>query len=191
LRGSLGVLSRYVATLRAPDYTALNRRVNGLDINIDEGLIKSSDPVYIALGSTGIKVHNSGDWIRRRLKARKGYLKIHIAVNVKTRQIVGLRAARECVHEGRVLEKLVEDSSKRVICDGAYDSSENLSTLAEKDIESVIKVRRNAVPKFSGCPPRMRALAMQRGGSDLWREIYSLRWIAESASSWLKRIFGE
>ena len=51
---------------------------------MDEALVSSSEPVYIALDSTGIKVHKSGDWIRRRFKVRKGYLKVHIAVNVET-----------------------------------------------------------------------------------------------------------
>ena len=32
---------------------------------------------------------------------------------------------------------------------------------------------------------------MQRSGSEEWRRKYSLRWIAESAFSWMKRVFGE
>jgi len=32
---------------------------------------------------------------------------------------------------------------------------------------------------------------MQRSSSEEWRRKYGLRWIAESAFSWLKRVFGE
>ena len=32
---------------------------------------------------------------------------------------------------------------------------------------------------------------MQRENPDVWRRKYGLRWIAESAFSWLKRAFGE
>ncbi|RLI34614.1 hypothetical protein DRO55_06270 [Candidatus Bathyarchaeota archaeon] len=32
---------------------------------------------------------------------------------------------------------------------------------------------------------------MQRENPDVWRRKYGLRWIAESAFSWLKRVFGE
>jgi hypothetical protein len=76
----------------------------------------------MASDSTGIKVHKSGDWIRRRLKVRKGHLKVHIAVNVETKQIVALKVTREYVRDGTRLEGLVKDSAKKVdvkgvICD--------------------------------------------------------------------------
>jgi len=53
-------------------------------------LLKSNDPVSIAVDSSGVKVHNSGDWIRHVWKVRKGYLKMHFAVNIKTKQVVGM-----------------------------------------------------------------------------------------------------
>jgi len=196
LEGFTKGLSKYVEGLMAPDYTTLDRRVNGLDLNVDGALTGSSGPVYIALDSTGVKVHNSGDWIRRRFKVRKGYLKIHIAVNVETKQIVAFEVTGEYVHDGARLEGLVEESStkvevKGVIGDGAYDSRGNFNLLDEKGVEPIIKVRRNAVRRTRGCPARRRALTMQSNGSDGWRRKYGLRWMAESAFSWLKRVFGE
>jgi len=94
LEGFTRALSRYVDGLRVPDYTTLDRRVNRLNLKIDESLTGSDETVYTALDSTGVKVHKSGDWIRRRFKVRKGYLKVHIAVNVKTRQIIALEVTR-------------------------------------------------------------------------------------------------
>jgi len=58
--------------LAAPDYTTLNRRVDRLNISVDGALTRSDEPVYIALDSTGVKVHRSGDWIGRRFKVREG-----------------------------------------------------------------------------------------------------------------------
>lgn len=113
LEGFTRGLSKYVEGLAVPDYTTLDRRVNRLNLSIDEALTGSDGPVYIALDSTGIKVHESGDRIRRRFKVGKGYLKVHIAVNVETRQIVALEVTREYVHDGTRLERLVEDSVKR------------------------------------------------------------------------------
>ena len=196
LEGFTSGLSKYVEGLTVPDYTTLDRRVNSLDLNFDEALTVSSEPVYVALDSTGIKVHNSGDWIRRRFKVRKGYLKVHIAVNVETKQIVAFEVTREYVHDGTRLENLVEESSKRVevkgvIGDGAYDSRRNFNMLDEKGMEPVIKVRGNAVKRLRGCPVRREALTMQRNGSEEWRRKYGLRWMAESAFSWMKRVFGE
>lgn len=66
---------------------------------------------------------------------------------------MAFEVTRESVHDGTRLEKLVEESSKKVekkgvIGDGAYDSRRNFNLLAEKGIEPVIKVRRNAVRRM-------------------------------------------
>lgn len=196
LEGLTRGLSKHVDGLTAPDYTTLDRRVNSLDLNMDEALTSSDKPVYIALDSTGVKVHNSGDWIRMRFKVRKGYLKVHIAVNVETKQIVAFEVTREYIHDGTKLEGLTKESSRKVeikgvIGDGAYDSRRNFNLLDEMGIEPVIKVRGNAVKRLRGCPSRRKALTEQRENPDLWKRKYGLRWIAESAFSWIKRVFGE
>jgi len=54
------------------------------------------------------------------------------------------------IYDGKRLKKLVEESEKRVdvkrvIGDGAYDSRHNFKLLAEKGIEAIIRVRRNAI----------------------------------------------
>ena len=86
----------------------------------------------------------------------------------------------------------MEESSKRVeikgvIGDGAYDSRWNFNLLDEKGIEPIIKFRRNTVKRLRGRPARRKALIMQRSGSEEWRRKYGLRWIAESAFSWMRR----
>jgi hypothetical protein len=58
--------------------------VNKLDLSLEDMLIMSNSPVTIA--ASGVKVHNSGDWIRRIWKVKKGYLKV--AVDIK--QIVAI-----------------------------------------------------------------------------------------------------
>ena len=123
-------------------------------------------------------------------------MKVHIAVNVKTQQIVALEVTREYIHDGTRLEGLVEESSRRVdvkgvIGDGAYDSRRNFNLLDERGIEPIIRVRRNAVKRLRGCPAKRKALIMQRENPDVWKCKYGLRWIAESAFLWLKRAFGE
>ncbi len=45
--------------------------------------------IVIAIDSTGIKVTNRGQWMQEkwRIKKKRGYPKIHIAVNIKTKEI--------------------------------------------------------------------------------------------------------
>ena len=47
--------------------------------------------LIIAVDSTGIKVTNRGQWMHDKWNAqnkKKGYLKIHVAVNIKTKEIL-------------------------------------------------------------------------------------------------------
>ena len=80
---------------------------------------------------------------------------------------------------------------KGVIGDRAYDSRRNFNLLDEMGIEPIIKVRRNAIKRLRGCPARRKALTEQRKNSNRWKRKYGLRWIAESAFSWMKRVFEE
>ncbi|PSN87260.1 hypothetical protein B9Q00_09335 [Candidatus Marsarchaeota G1 archaeon OSP_C] len=75
LEGFIRALAKCVKGLQAPDYT-ICRRINKLNINLEETLLKSTNPVSLAVDSSGIKVHNGGDWIRKVWKVKKGYLKL-------------------------------------------------------------------------------------------------------------------
>ncbi|MEM4311772.1 MAG: hypothetical protein QXX95_05225 [Nitrososphaerales archaeon] len=43
----------------------MNRRINRLNISLDDTLINSNDPISIAVYAKGIKGHKSGEGIRR------------------------------------------------------------------------------------------------------------------------------
>jgi hypothetical protein len=147
--------------------------------------------------SSGIKVSNRGEWIRKKWKVKRGFIKVHIAVDTRTRQILAIEVTREDVSDGRMLKPLVEGSAgktdlKRVVADGAYDSKSNFRLLADRGIEPVIKVRKNASFKAGGCVPRKIAVAEQLGNAGWKKEKgYGYRWMAESAFSSIKRVFGE
>jgi len=52
LEGFIRALAKYVEGLQAPDYTTICRRINKLNINLEETLLKSTNPV-IAVDSSG------------------------------------------------------------------------------------------------------------------------------------------
>jgi hypothetical protein len=178
-----------------PDYSTISRRVNKLDIKINERL---GNDIVIALDSTGIKVSNRGEWMRHKWHVRRGYLKIHVAVDIKKKKVVSLQVTSEEVHDSKVLKKLVKAASenndvKRVIADGAYDSKKNFMYLSDKGIEAAIKVRKNSSDKATGCYPRKLAIIQQLADFEQWKSSvsYGHRWIAESVFSTIKRMFGE
>jgi hypothetical protein len=84
---------------------------------------------------------------------KKGYLKIHIVVNVKTKKILAMKVtADEHVHDSKALPELVNDvmeSDKKIttgklFADGAYDNNNIFRFLADNGILPCIKVRKNA-----------------------------------------------
>jgi hypothetical protein len=178
-----------------PDYSTINRRVNKLDIKINE---KIGNDIIIALDSTGIKVTNRGEWLPHKWNVRKGYLKIHVAIDIKKKKIVSLEVTSEEIHDGTRLKKLVDNASenndvKRVIADRAYDSKENFRYLFDNDIEAAIKVRKNSSHRSMDCYPRKVAVLRQLKDLKKWKNSvsYGYRWIAETVFSSMKRMFGE
>jgi hypothetical protein len=80
--------------------------------------------------------------MRHKWHVRKGYLKIHVAVDIKKKRILSLEVASEEVHDGKILEKLVDDTSennkvKRVLAYGMYDS-DDISDIYQKIILNLV-----------------------------------------------------
>jgi Transposase DDE domain len=108
------------------------RRLSALDIDSSSRIEDDDDDddgdIVIAIDSTGIKVTNRGQWLRDKWNIRKkGYLKIHIAANVKTKEILSLEVTDEKVHDAKVMDKLVENilknndiDIKSVLADGWF-----------------------------------------------------------------------
>ncbi len=92
-----------------PSYGHICKRINKLNVNINDHDRKGDDDyIIIATDSTGIKVTNKGQWMDEKWNVqRKGYLKIHVAVNIKTKEIFALEETKEKVHDGKILPKMV------------------------------------------------------------------------------------
>ena len=175
-----------------PDYTTFSLRIPRLKITplvFNPG----GDNGVIAVDSTGLKATNRGEWMRRK---KKGYVKLHIAIDVKTKQIIDFKITDEIVHDSKVLRSLVNSARKKVkikkiLADSGYDTRENYQFLFSKGIYPGIKPRNNAKPKGEG----IRAFVVQayREDATLWkREVgYGKRAIAESFFSAFKRLYGE
>jgi hypothetical protein len=198
LEGFTKALSRYVKGLKAPDYSSIHWRVEKLPIRLDRAISESSEDLVIALDASGVKVSNRGDWMRHKWKVRRGYLKIHIAVDVKRKRILALEVTDEKVGDGRMLKPLVEEASEKAnigkaLADGAYDSKKNFTYLAGKGIEPAIRVRRNSSGKAGGCMARKMIAVEYLDDPEGWRRRhnYGERWMAETVFSSYKRMFGE
>ncbi|MER5175187.1 MAG: transposase, partial [Candidatus Nitrosocosmicus sp.] len=89
-----------------PDYSIISRKINKLDIKINDNKSKKfkNDYIIIAIDIQELKLRIEGQWMRDKWKINnknKGYLKIHIAtVDVKSKKILSMKiTADEYVHD--------------------------------------------------------------------------------------------
>lgn len=190
LEGLARGLKRLVG-IPAPDYSTLSLRLPKLDLDL--GYQPSGEPIAIAVDATGIKVTNRGEWLRKK---RKGYVKIHVAVDTRTKQAVSLEVSDEGTGDSEQLKPLMRQAQKKAkvakaLGDGGYDTKANFEFLANQGIEAGIKVREDSNPRCQG--PRGEVVRAYLADPKGWKQAvgYGYRWMVESFFSGFKRLFGE
>lgn len=204
-RQTEGVVKEHACATRLPsipDYSNISRRINRLNITIanNNQTDLHDDNFVIAVDSTGIKVSNRGEWISHKWNVKRGYIKIHLAVDIRKKRILSIHVTSDRIHDGKVLPELVNDITIKqnkqvdmVIADGAYDSNKNFQFLSFKAIDTAIKVRKNARCTKTNHYLRNRTVQKQKTNLQQWKTSvsYGQRWIVESIFSCIKRMFGE
>jgi len=197
LEGFTRTLHKLVPALPTGDYSGLRRRILSLPVDPYRNLKETSEPISIAVDSTGISVQKAGGWIERKHGKKKRYVKLHFAVRVDTHEVVAMEVSTDDRHDVKALPGLVEGSERnvrvaRVYGDGAYDSGDVYKFLENRGIEAVVKPRRNA-RLDTGPPARRLAVGRVRElGYEAWARFtgYGRRWAVETAYSTFKRLFG-
>jgi IS5 family transposase len=152
LRGCQGfvdsLFKQMGVSLRCPDYSTLCRRRRDLIIRIPQR--KAIEGLVIAIDSTGLKVYGEGEWKVRKHGAskRRTWRKLHLAVDVKTNEIMGSVLTENDAADCEVLPDLlgqIKQPIAAVSADGAYDT--------KGCYEAIHKIK--AIPKI---PPREGAM---------------------------------
>lgn len=200
--GFLRKLSKFIPQLKPADYTTIFKRGNKLELQLKNTISIPEEDAVVAVDSSGIKVTNRGEWMRDKWKIRKGWIKVHLAVDTKKKQIVGIEVTDETITDKEKFPELIKQSETNlgkgkisvVLTDGAYDTRENHEVLGERGIEDGIKIRKDASRRARGSPHRKKAvIEFQELGYDIWKEKhgYGHRWSVEGVFSSVKRITGE
>jgi hypothetical protein len=138
---------------------------------------------------------------------KKRYLKIHIAVNVKTKKILSMKVTDdEHVHDSKALPELVDNiiksdsmtaaaTGKLFADDGAYEGNDIFRYISDNGILPCIKVRKNARVRWKkGNILRNLSVISQKSDLQKWKDSivsYGKRWIVKTVFSIIKRMFGE
>lgn len=200
---------------KAPDYTTFNVRLKKLGQEIE--IIEQTEQQDIAGDSSGLKTSNSGEYrMNKHRGKRKKFVKLHLAVNIKNKQIVYCNVTKEEVRDGAELPAMISKTQrygeiKNGLFDAGYDSIKNYGLLKEKGINPVIRPRRsgklervkNEISKIEnnkielenikGRYTRLKILEEYLTDEEKWKEKndYGKRWAVEGSYSVFKRMFNE
>lgn len=135
--------------LSAPDYTTLSRRLTSLEVKLP--LRNLGEKLHLCIDSSGVKVYGEGEWKVRThgWSKRRTWRKLHLAIDAKTQQIVGVETTTNAVDDAAKVEDLLSQvpegiEVEEVSADGAYDKRKTYNVLNKHGTKAIIPPRRNA-----------------------------------------------
>jgi hypothetical protein len=167
------------------------------NLNLDND---DKKPITLIVDASGLTITKKGDYIeQKRIRKKKEFIKLHIAVDAKSEQIVSFRVTKGNVHDSKKFSPMIREVSEgydidKVYADKAHDNPRSFNLLDNLNIEPVIQIRKNASIKTKGCPLRREEVLLIRElGYERWKQLKDTgtRWIAEIVFSSLKRVLGE
>ena len=164
-----GIFEAVVGEKNAPAHSVIFERINAMAEKDGEGGTlyvggRSETPVeFFAGDSTGLKSTNRGDWIDQKWGRRRGFVKLHVVVDAKTKKIYAVKITTDKEGDmpnlGELLRQALSNAKpapppedgpaepKAKVClDAAYDSKESYRLFYEHGVAGLVPVRRN----FSG-----------------------------------------
>ena len=189
------------ADIFLPTYSLICKRASKLEALLPK--LSSKKPKVVLIDATGIKVYGEGEWKVKVHGAskRRRWIKLHIAVDEKTQEIIHLEVTNSHESDCKVGPQIIENLPKSVdtvIGDGGYDTKRCRQTIHQRGAKELIPPRKNS--RLSPALQRRNKALLEikgLGGDKLTREIwgkltgYSRRALVETSFSRLKRLYGE
>jgi len=202
VQGIVRGLAEYIR-IEEIHFTQLRRRIKRMCTNFRDNYKneKIDESITLVIDASGLTISKKGTYIEDKWrKERREYLKLHIAVDVKSRRIISFRVTKGTVHDSKKFVPMIKEISKnhriaKIYADKAYDSKTNFNLLDKLHIEPVISIRKNANDgRTRKCKSRNELVHLiQNIGYDRYKKLKDTgqRWIAEVVFSSLKRVLGE
>jgi Transposase DDE domain len=201
IQGIVRGLSDYVR-IEEIHFTHIRRRMirlkpSILEMDFGDG---KEEPITLIVDASGLTVSRKGHYIEQKwIRKKKEFVKLHIAVDAKSKKVVSFRITKGTVHDAKKFCPLVREAAKKydiekLHADKAHDNRRNFNLLDELDVEPAIEIRNNASTRSGGCQLRREeVLLIKKLGYEGWKRIKDAgrRWIAEIVFSSIKRVLGE
>ncbi|MDR1954800.1 MAG: IS5 family transposase [Candidatus Methanoplasma sp.] len=157
----------------------------------------------IAVDSTGLNLSKTTLWRENKWGTgpdRRGWLKVHTAVDIDSGEILAYILTDDSVGDNRafipLMKMLLEEqySIRTVYADNAYEAIDNWIFLDKEKIRFVVKFRSDTVGRSNGCMARGESAQLWvQLGEKKWKKFngYGRRWKVECVFSDLKRLTAE
>ena len=118
-------------------FTQLRRRIKKMCTNVRniyDNNIKDKS-INLVVDASGLIISKRGHYIEDKWKKeRREYLKLHIAVDTKLKQIISFRVTKGTIHDTKKFVSMIKEISKhhkiaKTYADKAYDSTTNFNLL--------------------------------------------------------------
>ena len=96
-----------------PRHARTCRRINGIKAGIRGGMVIASSSkraVRMATDSSGLQRNDRGEWITKKCKLKRGFVRVHVLVDVDTRRVLALKVTDEKTGDAPVFEALVTEA---------------------------------------------------------------------------------
>lgn len=185
-------------------FTHIRRRMLKIKLSSIGGALNfeesDDEPITLVVDASGLTVSKKGDYIEEKwIRKKKEFVKLHIAIDAKSKKVVSFRITKGNVHDTRKFGSLVREAAEKydidkVHADKAYNNRKNFNILDDINAEPAISIRKNASTKSKWCPLRRdEVFLIKKLGYVQWRQLKESgrRWIAEIVFSSIKRMLGE
>lgn len=194
LEGVLNQLSHFIPKLKSCDHSTIIERLNQLNLVLDFDRKKS---YRVAVDSTGNKLTNRGEYITKKWRVQRDWIKISIIIDRFTKELLDVQVALDKEYSDSKLAKkhlanLQDIKIEDFAGDGAYYQKELYEILKNKKIQPVIKIPKNAKSGLGSMHSQVRKM-IELGGYNNWSNKYKYghRWNIEGYNSSTKRCYGE
>ena len=70
-----------------------------MNFDLTDTISKKEDNIVITVDLSGVKITNRGEWMREKWRVYRGWIKVHIAVDISTEEALATEVTDETVTE--------------------------------------------------------------------------------------------
>jgi hypothetical protein len=186
-------------SIEVPHYSCINKRMKKLQIPTH--ILSKRGITDIIFDTSRVRIYQSGEWKKEKYGGRRRWKKIHLGINLETKEIIFDKATSEHTYDRRHIRDVLDRGNRRkgkLLIDGIADIHDLYDLAAEHQKDLLTPPRKGASP-FTGAKSRrehvnlIHLLGGDNEARSIWAKLtgYNQRSHVEGAFSRSKRTFGE